>query len=130
MQTAPPPLGDKTKVPGADGKDYATIIGGETILASDTNHDETVLREPEKTVLPTSEDETLVSPGAAADKLESRVELLSKKLRGKIISPTTMVEPSMIAPTPPTIEGTRTADTGTIEDVLRVCEETYNMLKQ
>jgi len=110
MQTAPPPLRDQTKVPAAEGRDYATIIGGETTLDFDTGHDETVLRESEKTVLPTSSDETLVSPGAAADKLDSRVELLSKKLRGKIISPSTVVEVSTLSPPPPAIEGTRTAN--------------------
>ena len=50
---------------------------------------------PEKTVMPTPGDETLVSPGASVDKLESRVELLSEKLKGKLSSsPGTVLERS------------------------------------
>ena len=124
MNTAPPPLGDKTDLTGTGDKDYATIIGGETTLDFDTDHGETVLKGPEKTVMPTPGDETLVSPGASVDKLESRVELLSKKLKGKLSSspgtvlerstgstpPATVVEQSTLSPAPPSVEGTRTAD--------------------
>ena len=110
IQTAPPPLADKAKVPGAEEQDYATLIGAETTPDFDTDNGETVLRVPEKPTLPTPDDETLTSPGSPVNKLESRVAFLSNKLKGKMISPATMVEPSMLAPAPPTIEGTRTAD--------------------
>lgn len=119
---SPPPsiVTGRPETTGADDQNYATIIDGEfeTIIDFDTDHGEQA--EPEKTVVTSAGPSTLVSPGAAADKLESRTEILRKRLRGETASPTTVVEskssgpttvmePSTLSPPPPSVEGTRTA---------------------
>ena len=119
---APPPSIDtgRTETTGADDQNYATIMGGEleTNIDFDTDHGEPT--GAGKTVITPTGPSTLVSPGAAADKLESRTELLRKRLKVETAAPTTvveskssgpstMVEASTLAPPPPSVEGTRTA---------------------
>ena len=52
LDAPPPPMSsDRTMLTGADGQDYATIIGGETIFETDTVHGDTAEIEGPKTVV-------------------------------------------------------------------------------
>ncbi|MBN2126100.1 MAG: Flp pilus assembly complex ATPase component TadA [Deltaproteobacteria bacterium] len=106
--SAPPP--ERTALTGAGDQDFATIIGGEPVMKFEGAPPETDAAGMGKTTLTPSGPETLITPGAAADKLESRVELLSKKLKVKAEGSTTAFQDSTLSPPPPSIEGTRTAN--------------------
>ncbi|MFH1488335.1 MAG: ATPase, T2SS/T4P/T4SS family [Pseudomonadota bacterium] len=111
VETPPPPLqAERTDFTGAGKQDYATIIGGETIIDFDTQHGHTGGVEGGQTVMtPAGGPSTLIAPGAQADKLDSRVELLTKKLRDRAGAPATEVRDSTLSPPPPSFKGLKTA---------------------
>ncbi|MBW1799417.1 MAG: Flp pilus assembly complex ATPase component TadA [Deltaproteobacteria bacterium] len=110
LVTPSPPLqSDGTDSMAADNQDDATIVGGETSIHFDTEHGEFGEGAGEKTALSTTGPSTLISPETGTDKLDSRVELLAKKLKGKAGSPNTEVLKSTVSPPPPSLKGTKTA---------------------
>ncbi|MEW6668218.1 MAG: ATPase, T2SS/T4P/T4SS family [Thermodesulfobacteriota bacterium] len=110
VETPPPPvLEGKTVLPGADDQNYATIIGGETRFEAGAEPGEPSEPWGTRTFVSPPGPATLISSRETlGDKLESRIELLSKKLRGKTEAPATEIREETLSPPPPSLKGVKT----------------------
>ncbi|MBN1104701.1 MAG: Flp pilus assembly complex ATPase component TadA [Deltaproteobacteria bacterium] len=110
IESPPPPVVEgRTVLPETEHPDYATLIGGETSPGRGADTGEPSGEWGTRTFVSPPGPATIISSGEVQpDKLESRIELLSKKLRVKAESPATEIQESTLSPPPPSLKGIKT----------------------
>ena len=109
MDSTPPTIQtEKSEIFKQDDPNLKTIISGGSTTDFDTYYEEEAT-EVAKTVFAPQSEAPMVSTEAGAIKLDSRVEILSKKLKVKGETSVSEEEASTLSPPPPTLEGKRTA---------------------